>query len=96
VGLPATLKALQEGRVERVVAMRNLQASLNECTACGYVFEEEGQACPNCSSTQLRRSSLRGLLPVLLRRYGAKLEIVRGSAADQLAPHGGIGALWRY
>lgn len=96
VGLPATLKALQEGRVERVVAVRSLQVSLNECTACGYAFEEEGRACPNCSSAELKRVSLRGLLPLLLRRYGAKLEIVRGPAAKRLTPHGGIGALWRY
>lgn len=96
VGLLATLKALQESRVERVVVNRRLDTTLNECVACGYVFAKEEGKCPNCSSSQGKRASLRGLLPVLLRRHGAKLEIVRGPAADALAPHGGIGAFWRY
>jgi len=96
VGLSATLKALQEGRVEQVVTVRNLEAGLNECRACGYVFEGAGKSCPNCFSDRPRQSSLRELLPLLLRRYGASLEIVRGPAAEKLAPHGGIGALWRY
>lgn len=95
VGLTSTLKALQEGRVELVVIARRLEAGLKECAACGYVFES-GERCPNCSSANLRGASLRGLLPVLARRHGAELEIVRGQAAEELAPHGGIGALWRY
>jgi len=95
VGLASTLKALQEGRVELVMIARSLEVELKECTACGYVFED-GQRCPNCSSADMRDASLRGLLPLLVRRHGAQLEIVRGKAAEELMPHGGIGALWRY
>jgi predicted Zn-ribbon and HTH transcriptional regulator len=96
VGLLPTLKALQEGRVEKVVVIRRLEATLHECESCGYVFDREVEECVNCSFSQARRASLRGLLPVLIRRHGAKLEIVRGPAAKTLAPHGGMGALWRY
>lgn len=96
VGLPATLKALQEGRAERVVVNRRLDVMLNECVTCSYAFDKEEERCLNCASTQVRRTSLRGLLPVLMRRHGAKLAIIRRPAAETLAPHGGIGAFWRY
>lgn len=96
VGLAATLKALQEGRVEQVVVYRRLEAAINECASCGYVYEPEGERCPRCSSVERKHSSLRVVLPILARRGGAKLEIVRRPAAEALAPHGGIGAFWRY
>jgi len=96
VGLLATLRTLQEGRVEQVIVNRRLDATLSECVACGYVFGEEEKSCSHCSSTQAKRASLRALLPILVRRHGARLEIVRGAAAESLAPHGGIGAFWRY
>lgn len=96
VGLPATLKALQEGRVETVVVNRRLDKTVKECSDCGYVLEKDRAECPHCGSTQLQEVSLRAMLPVLLRRHGATMEIVREQAADELEPHGGIGALWRY
>lgn len=96
VGLLPTLKALQESRVERVIVNRRLEATLRECGACGYVFDRAEERCPHCSSTQVKDSSLRALLPVLVRRHGARLEIIRRPAAEKLAPHGGIGAFWRY
>lgn len=96
VGLEATLKTIQEGRVAQVVVNRQLDASLQECTDCEYVMTTDHDACPNCHSTSLASGTLRGLLPVLLKRYGTDLEIVRGEAADALAPHGGIGAFWRF
>ncbi|OGF57351.1 MAG: hypothetical protein A2Z21_02385 [Candidatus Fraserbacteria bacterium RBG_16_55_9] len=96
VGLLATLKVLQEGRAERVVVNRRLDAVLSECAACSYAFDKGEEKCPNCASPQAKRASLRGLLPVLVRRHGAQLEIIRRPAAEALAPHGGIGAFWRY
>ncbi len=96
VGLAATLRALQEGRVECVIVYRRAEATLNECAACGYIFEKGQVQCPNCSSPQLKETSLRAVLPVLCRRYGAELEIVRRPAAEALLPHDSLGALWRY
>ncbi len=96
VGLAATLKALQEGRAERVIVNRRLDVEVRECAACGYVYEPSAEACPQCRSMNRKTTSLRSVLPLLLRKHGARLEIVRRPAADLLEPHGGIGALWRY
>lgn len=96
VGLEATLRALQEGRVSKVVVNRRLNVPLKECANCSYVLPKEKEQCPHCGSKELKSATLRGLLPVLARRFGAELEVILRPAAEELAPHGGIGALWRY
>lgn len=96
VGLAATLQALQEGRVERVIVNRRLNAPLKECAACGHIYPPDGEACPRCSSEEHRETTLRAILPLLAHRHGAEVEVIRAPAAERLAPHGGIGALWRY
>lgn len=96
VGLASTLKMIQEGRADRVIVNRRLDESLQECADCEYVTTAEREACPNCNGTSLKSGKLRGLMPVLLRRYGTELEIVQAEAADKLADHGGIGTLLRF
>lgn len=98
VGLEPTLQTLQSGRVGQLVLTHNLDAQLLECIACHYSFAESTRqpTCPRCTANSLKRASLRVLLPILARRHGAKLEVVQEQAAEMLAVHGGIGALWRY
>ncbi len=96
VGLPATLQALQEGRVEKVIVNRRLEEPLKECADCGHVYLPDGEGCPRCASPEHRETSLRAMLPILAHRHGAEVEVIRAPAAERLAPHGGIGALWRY
>ncbi|MFB6285193.1 MAG: VLRF1 family aeRF1-type release factor [Candidatus Bipolaricaulia bacterium] len=96
VGLASTLKMIQEGRAAQVIVNRRLDEPLQECGDCQYVTTADAEACPNCNGTSLKRGTLRGLLPVLLRRYGSGLEIVQAEAADKLAEHDGIGTLLRF
>ena len=96
VGLEPTLEMIQAGRAAQVIVNRRLDESLQECADCQYVTTPDHDACPNCSGTSLKPGTLRGLLPVLLRRYGSDLEIVQAEAADKLAEHGGIGTLLRF
>ena len=96
VGLAPTLKMIQEGRADKVIVNRRLDEPLRECADCQYVTTPDHDACPNCKGASLKSGTLRGLLPVLLRRYGSDLEIVQADAADKLAKHGGIGTLLRF
>jgi len=96
VGLEPTLKMIQEGRADQVIVNRRLDEPLQECADCQYVTTMDHETCPNCSGPSLKSGTLRGLLPVLLRRYGTDLEIVQAEAADQLADHDGIGTLLRF
>lgn len=96
VGLESTLKMIQESRADQVIVNRRLDESLKECADCQYVITQDHAECPNCNGTSLVPGTLRGLLPVLLRRYGSDLEIVQAEAADKLAEHDGIGTLLRY
>ena len=96
VGLPATLQALQEGRVDKVIVNRRFDAPLKECARCGHVYPPDGEACPRCAASEHRETSLRAMLPILAHRHGAEVEVIRAPAAERLALHGGIGALWRY
>ena len=96
VGLESTIKMIQEGRADEVIVNRRLDESLQECADCQYVTTPEHDACPNCNGKSLKSGTLRGLLPVLLRRYGSDLEIVQAEAADKLADHDGIGTFLRF
>lgn len=96
VGLESTLKMIQEGRADQVIVNRRLDESLQECADCQYVTSQDYDECPNCNGTSLKPGTLRGLLPVLLRRYGSDLEIVQAEAADKLAEQDGIGTLLRF
>jgi hypothetical protein len=98
VGLEPTLQVLQSGRVSQLILADNLDGQLAECIGCHYSFPKGiGQpTCPRCGANSLRGASLRVLLPILARRYGAKLEVVHEQAAEMLAAQGGIGGLWRY
>ena len=61
---------------------------------CSWVDRTSDPVCPACGG---RRQSVafRDVLPELLRRHNALLEIVSGEAADKLREKGGMGAWLR-
>jgi hypothetical protein len=95
VGLSATLAALAEDRVFRLVVSDALAAVGARCTRCGRIAAGAG-ACPACGGQLGRASSLRDLLVEQALAEGAAVELVGAEAAERLAPYGGVGAFVRY
>jgi hypothetical protein len=95
VGATATLAALTGGRVQLVIADPGHDPDVWQCPRCGTTSGMERAECPTCGSP-MARAPLLSTLPILVRRYGAELELVSGEAAALLQPHGSVGAILRY
>lgn len=93
LGRSATLEALLRGEVMTLVAERDLNGSVWECTACACVAAARGNACPVCGA-QATETSLRQVLPFLASHHGAALEVVGPTARPSLSE--GLGGLLRY
>lgn len=95
VGLTASLVALNRGRARIVVADVHVERDVWYCPRCMEASATEQGTCPVCGTATVRAGLLH-VLPLLVRRRGADLELVNGEAAETLRPHEGIGALLRY
>lgn len=95
VGLSVTLAVLQRGRVHTVVADVSRDPDIWRCRECGAVSSLERSACQICAGPT-ERTTLMEVLPLLVRRKGATLELVSGEGAALLVPHDGIAASLRY
>lgn len=95
VGLPVTVAVLHQGRVHTVVVDVRRDPVVWQCGECGAMSVVEQPACPPCNGP-VDRTTLMQVLPLLVCRKGARLELVSGEAADLLRPHDGVAALLRY
>lgn len=95
VGKAATVDALLQGQVVTLVAYRDLEGDIWQCTLCAYVSGRPLESCPTCEGP-IEQVALAQLLPLLAHRGGATIELVGKDAAEQLRPHEGIGAILRY
>jgi peptide chain release factor subunit 1 len=93
IGLAPTLEALIEREVHVAVVDRNLETNVWQCKRCGYVSADPVNICPICGGV-VERMTLPEVLPVLVHRNRARLEVVSHDAATGLAE--GVGALLRY
>ena len=90
LGVDEVLVQLQQGKIRRVVVNKGLNGSVK----CSWVDRTSDPVCPACGG---RRESvvLRDVLPELVRRYNASLEIVSGESARKLEACGGMAAWLR-
>jgi len=96
-GLGATVHAAVEGRVMSLVYEEGRQARGAECEACGSLFEEQPEQCPNCGGTVQALDDLMERLVERAAKTGDSVELVRGEAAETLEREGGgIGAFLRF
>lgn len=93
-GLDETLAQLQKGRTRTLVVARDLDLGLKKCVGCGLADRSADPVCSSCGSPR-QGTTLREILPNLLRSYHAKLDVVSGEAASRLTEAGGIGAWLR-
>lgn len=94
LGIDETLVQLQQGKIRSVVAEKGLTGSVQRCFICFWTDRTSDSACPACGGKR-RYVALRDVLPALVRRYDASLEIVSGEGAAKLRESGGVGAWLR-
>jgi hypothetical protein len=94
MGIDEVLVQLQQGKIRSVLVKKGLNGSLQQCVNCSWADRTSDPVCPACGSGR-RNVALRDVLPELVRRYDASLEIVSGQSASKLQEHGGMGAWLR-
>jgi len=89
VDLDETLARLQNGSVRSVVVSRDLVLDLRQCRKCGLATRAADPVCTLCAG-ELRKTTLRELLPALLAAHNTEVEMVGGKAARTLERAGGM------
>ncbi len=97
IGPTATLEALHEGRVWRLLYVGNHILTGSACAQCGALFwEPQRETCWYCGG---KLEPAPDFLNRVLERalaLGGSVEEVRGPAAERLKAAGGLGAFLRY
>lgn len=94
MGIDEALVQLQQGKVRSVLVKKGLNGSLQQCVKCSWADRTSDPVCPVCGGGR-RNVALRNVLPELVRRYNALLEIVSCQSARKLQERGGMGAWLR-
>jgi peptide subunit release factor 1 (eRF1) len=96
-GLEDTLKALQEGRLHRLLAPWPLEGDVRWCDACALSSPEvSNESCPYCGGPA-RVRTLAGLILGLATARRTRAEFVRGENAETLKEEfGGLAGLVRF
>ncbi len=91
LGVDETLVQLQQGRIRTVVVEKGLNGGLQQCAKCSWADRTSDPLCPTCGGKR-ENVALRDVLPELVRRYDASLQIVSGEGARKLQENGGMAA----
>jgi rubrerythrin len=91
-GFDETLAQLQRGKIRTLLLASDLDAGVRQCAECGWIDRSANPACPSCGGER-HETSLRQVLPELLRKHDVELEIVSGEAGERLKQTGGM-ASW--
>ncbi|MDQ4004712.1 MAG: hypothetical protein M3135_00210 [Actinomycetota bacterium] len=92
-GMDETLLALEEGRVETLLIMSDLEASGARCSSCGHL-SAAATRCPVCGGEVAPVPDLAEVAVEEALRGRCRVETV--AASDELRGVGGIGALLRF
>lgn len=94
LGIDDVLSSLREGRVMRMLYLRDYKTSGFACTSCGFITVQQISACPYCKETVRKTDHLVDLAAQKAVEQGAAVEVV--AASKDLARSGNIGAFLRY
>ena len=94
-GMIDTIAALEEGRVETLIVVADLEASGVRCPSCGHVAPR-GRSCPACGARMDETPDLVEEAVESALRQRCRVEVLTPGLADELARQGGIGALLRF
>lgn len=94
VGLDDTLNALQEGRIMKLVVLKDYRNAGLSCTNCGSLTVQELSSCPYCKGDMERVNYIVDLVAQKTVEQGAMVDVVSNS--KQLQEAGSIGAFLRF
>jgi peptide chain release factor subunit 1 len=96
IGVEATLGALHEGRIWKLVYAEGVRVQGSECSACSILVAQERASCSYCGAGVRTIKDVVARLGELAIDMDGKYEQVRGAAAERLRAAGGVGAFLRY
>jgi peptide subunit release factor 1 (eRF1) len=94
-GLQPTLEALTEGRIHELLYAEGMSWKGARCKTCRKIVINQ-TACPTCKENLFPIEDGLDLIIATALDSGANVERVRGPAAVDLLPSGGIGAFLRF
>jgi Bacterial archaeo-eukaryotic release factor family 10 len=97
IGVAGTIDAARERRLLTLYYSEGLKLSGKACVACGALYTTDKAApCASCGSHLEDSEDLVDQLLVTALNCSARIQQVRGAAAEKLRNVGGIGAVLRY
>ena len=94
IGMENVLSALQEGRVMRLLFVKDFKESGFACKNCRYITKQKVSACPYCNNAIEQINYLVDLTAQKAVEHGAIVEVV--SENKELSKAGNIGAFLRF
>lgn len=88
------LSAVREGRVQTLVVEDDFIEPGYQCAGCGYITTQEITSCPFCSEAFHKIDDAVEMAVREVLQAGGSIEVLESN--EELAKHGGIGALLRY
>lgn len=93
-GIDDVLLAVQEGKVMKLIFLRDIMYSGYSCRGCKALFSEQIKTCPYCNGEMSAVSYLVDLIAQKAVQDGAVVEVIGES--KELEKYGGIGAFLRF
>jgi peptide chain release factor subunit 1 len=94
LGVENVLHALQEGRVMKLIMLKDFEKTGLSCRQCRYLSTQEISSCPFCRGAMQEEKYLADLIAQKAVEQGAFVEVASHNA--QLREAGDIGALLRF
>ncbi len=94
LGLDNVLSALQEGRIMKLLLVKDYRASGYACEKCGFLTSQVIDNCPYCKDKADKVDYIVDLAIQRSLEQGAEIEVISGN--EQLEKTGSIGAILRY
>jgi peptide subunit release factor 1 (eRF1) len=93
VGLEPVLRALEQGRVHRLLVSERFEARGFRCTACGKLGEQPPESCELCGEPIVSTDLAEAMVVAAIQR-GSEVDEIVGH--DEFEEYGGVAALLRY
>jgi peptide chain release factor subunit 1 len=94
LGIDNVLSALQEGRVMKLLFVKDYKANGLSCSSCGFLTSQIAAQCPYCKVPMQKVDYIIDLAAQTAIEQGAEFEVV--CANEKLEKAGAIGAFLRY
>jgi hypothetical protein len=92
-GLSATVEAINEGRVWKLVYLQGLKLDGGVCNTCNMLFDPADDRCPVCSKKVEREPHMVDRMARTVLERGGHVEIVDGPGAEALRAVAEVAAL---